>query len=120
TIEARAAELGRRIVARGLHDLPLDDLPAEHEWHEPLAALVKRLRGAIEPPVQLDRRARTRGEVRERCGQRREGRFGVFALDGTDEPVASRGVEGKLAELALQRAFDEARDLVLRQHASEP
>src|SRR5262249_51522738 len=105
-IVGRAAQLRSGIVARGLDDLPLHDLAPQYERDEPLAAGAKRACRAIEPPVELDRRAWTAREVRERRGERRERDPGALARGGAREPAAGRRIDGQLAELPLQGAID--------------
>src|SRR5690242_18981690 len=99
-----AAELGGGVVARRLDDLLLDDLPAEHERHEPASASAQRARRAVEPPVELVRRPGTLGEVRERRGEGPERDTRALAGDGAREPSSRLRVDGELAELSLQGA----------------
>src|SRR5262249_18382242 len=59
-------ELGGGVVARGLDESALEELPSQDERHEALPALAQRTRRAVEPPVELLRRARALRQVGER------------------------------------------------------
>src|SRR5262249_57990224 len=57
-IAGGAAQLGGGVVARGLDDLSLHDLPSQDEWQQAFTALAQRACGAIDPEVQLRGRPR--------------------------------------------------------------
>src|SRR5204862_21713 len=101
------------------HDRALDDLPAEHERQEALAGRVQRAGRAVEPPVELGRRAWPGGQVAEGQCETLERGPGALARHRPCEPRAGGRVDGQVAELSLGYPVDEADHLVLGEDARD-